>query len=209
MGKSKYLGKKKINNNKTETGKAKKKNAALQVKSWSAAANVNKNKSFDDFIFDATAYLDDVLFGGQYDNDDHADKKKASKDAATAALSKEAVAYPIINIAPLEDDEHSSVSSSSETSYEEIEVVIEDGEVLIEEEEEEAMEEEEEEEVIVEESSEKDDELRCNACGLEAYCVPEGMVSCLRCRKVSYCSVDCMQWDFTSGDHISVCVEIK
>jgi hypothetical protein len=34
------------------------------------------------------------------------------------------------------------------------------------------------------------------------------MVPCLRCKQVGYCSVECLQWDLTSGDHANVCVEI-
>ena len=49
----------------------------------------------------------------------------------------------------------------------------------------------------------------CTACGFEARYVPEGMVRCLRCKKAYYCSVDCLQWDFTSGDHQLVCKEVS
>lgn len=48
----------------------------------------------------------------------------------------------------------------------------------------------------------------CNACGFQACYVPEGMVSCLRCKHVGYCSVGCLQWDLTSGGHANVCVGI-
>lgn len=52
------------------------------------------------------------------------------------------------------------------------------------------------------------DDSCCNACGFQACYVPEGMVPCLRCKQVGYCSVECLQWDLTSGDHANVCVEI-
>jgi hypothetical protein len=53
-----------------------------------------------------------------------------------------------------------------------------------------------------------DRDSRCDACGFQACYVPEGMVSCLSCKNVSYCSVLCLQWDLTSGDHANECIGI-
>lgn len=48
-------------------------------------------------------------------------------------------------------------------------------------------------------------EICCNACGLSSSCIPEPMVSCPKCWVTFYCSVDCLNWDRASGDHLSDC----
>jgi len=59
-------------------------------------------------------------------------------------------------------------------------------------------------------SSHSDDsEVVCNACGFEASFVPEGMLVCERCRQVQYCSVHCLQWDWKSGGHAKVCIDVR
>ncbi|EEC43555.1 predicted protein [Phaeodactylum tricornutum CCAP 1055/1] len=54
-----------------------------------------------------------------------------------------------------------------------------------------------------------DGEVVCHACGFEASYVPEGMLHCERCRNVSYCSLHCQQWDWTSGGHSDLCVDAR
>lgn len=48
-------------------------------------------------------------------------------------------------------------------------------------------------------------EIVCNACGFESTFVPEGMLPCLLCHAVHYCSPDCREWDYTSNGHDVVC----
>ena len=45
----------------------------------------------------------------------------------------------------------------------------------------------------------------CNACGFEEEYVPEGMLSCEKCKEAFYCSIECLKWDWKSGGHAKDC----
>jgi len=48
---------------------------------------------------------------------------------------------------------------------------------------------------------------KCFACGLENEMVPDGLISCSRCKQVPYCSADCLQWHWESH-HKAECAGI-
>jgi Leucine-rich repeat (LRR) protein len=52
---------------------------------------------------------------------------------------------------------------------------------------------------------EKKESLKCKSCNMDSEFVPDGMISCERCRKVHYCSSDCMQWHWKHGGHARDC----
>lgn len=45
----------------------------------------------------------------------------------------------------------------------------------------------------------------CHACGLEAEFVQDGMIKCQKCNKVEYCSLECLHWDWSRGEHKNSC----
>eukprot|EP00977_Amphora_coffeiformis_P010130 scaffold2357_cov167-Amphora_coffeaeformis.AAC.38 len=132
--------------------------------------------------------------------DEYTDETTATDTSKSKSASMEqSDEYPVIDILPQEGDDNTVLTDSDDSSYEEVEVI----------EEEEVFGEEVNETVIDEEAKatveEESADESCHACGLDCSCIPEEMVSCPRCRKAFYCSVDCMQWDYSSGDHLSVC----
>ena len=46
---------------------------------------------------------------------------------------------------------------------------------------------------------------KCMVCGMDKEFVPDGMIGCIRCHKVVYCSMDCLEWDWGTGGHLQVC----
>ena len=50
---------------------------------------------------------------------------------------------------------------------------------------------------------------KCKACGMDKEYVPDGMKKCGRCFKVSYCSTECLEWDWASGGHLQVCTGVS
>jgi len=47
--------------------------------------------------------------------------------------------------------------------------------------------------------------LKCQACNMDSEFVPDGMLACARCKKINYCSPDCMQWHWRHGGHAKAC----
>merc|ERR1712151_1259209 len=45
----------------------------------------------------------------------------------------------------------------------------------------------------------------CKSCGIDSEFNPDGMIKCEQCRKVTYCSIDCLQWDWENGGHKNAC----
>ena len=50
---------------------------------------------------------------------------------------------------------------------------------------------------------------KCKACGIDPEFVSEGMHACSKCGRNSYCSKECMDWDWDSGGHKRVCTAIS
>ena len=46
---------------------------------------------------------------------------------------------------------------------------------------------------------------KCKTCGMEEDFVEAGMIGCPHCRKATYCSAACMEWDWDSGGHKDEC----
>eukprot|EP00522_Entomoneis_paludosa_P012448 CAMPEP_0172458750 /NCGR_PEP_ID=MMETSP1065-20121228/29061_1 /TAXON_ID=265537 /ORGANISM="Amphiprora paludosa, Strain CCMP125" /LENGTH=1408 /DNA_ID=CAMNT_0013213149 /DNA_START=128 /DNA_END=4351 /DNA_ORIENTATION=- len=64
---------------------------------------------------------------------------------------------------------------------------------------------------ITKEENDQGDELDtiCDVCGMESKFVPDGMRVCVRCKEATYCSVECLQWDWNSGGHSDRCIDIR
>lgn len=160
----------------------------LYLPDYQVRQNSNEEEEADD---GSAINFDDEVSQFLERFDEYLDENTSDASKVKSSPTEQSDDYPFIDIVPQGGDDNSSVTDSDDSSYAEVEVI-------------------EEEEVIEGEVKETGDEesvveICCDACGLGSSCIPDPMVSCPRCRTTFYCSVDCMQWDYSSGDHLSVC----